>query len=133
MRLVPLSSQPLTLLPRPVLLSCLHSFVFRARARERMHMRPDLRNFGPPSGGVCVCVRPLKSQGSFWNALLAFLFFTSVDSRGARDRASLALTKTLALVCDIAPGRWSVPALRRTYVSAKLSHSLLRSKRLTQR
>ena len=31
---------------------------------------------------------------------------------GARGRASLALTKTLALVCDIAPGRWSyVPAL----------------------
>ena len=42
----------------------------------------------------------------------------------ARDRARLALTKTLALVCDVAPGRWSyVPALRRTYVKAKLSNT----------
>ena len=32
---------------------------------------------------------------------------------GARDRAGLALTKTLALVCEINPGRRiDVPALR---------------------
>ena len=63
-----------------------------------------------------------------------FLCCFEFEAGGARDRASLALTKTLALVCDIAPGRWSyVPALRRTYISAKLSHSLLCSKRLTQR
>ena len=63
-----------------------------------------------------------------------FVFLLLLTAGGARDRASPALTKTLALVCDIAPGRWSyVPALRRTYVSAKLSHSLLRSKRLMQR
>ena len=38
-----------------------------------------------------------------------------MSAGGARDHASLALTivtKTLALVCDIALGRWSyVPAL----------------------
>ena len=46
------------------------------------------------------------------------LFFTA---GGARDRASLALTKTLALVCEINPGRRiDVPAWKETYVMDKL-------------
>ena len=56
-RLVPLSSQPHAPLPRPVLLSCLHSFVSCARARAHL---PNL-SFTPPLGEarVCVCVCPL--------------------------------------------------------------------------
>ena len=47
---------------------------------------------------------------------------------GARDRASLALTKTLALVCEINPRRRiDVPAERETYVKHKLSTSLFPS------
>ena len=53
---------------------------------------------------MCVC--PLKSQGSFRIVKLLFLL-----AGGARDRASLALTKTLALVCEIDLGRQiDVPA-----------------------
>ena len=44
------------------------------------------------------------------------------------DSASLALTKTLARVCEINPGRRiDVPAWRETYVEHKLSISLLPS------
>ena len=40
---------------------------------------------------------------------------------GARDRASLALTKTLALVCEINPGRRiDIPAWQKTYFVDKL-------------
>ena len=52
----------------------------------------------------------------------------SIFAGGARDHASLALTKTLALVCDIDLGRQiDVPAGRETYVEHKLSTSLFPS------
>ena len=58
----------------------------------------------PPFGEACVCNPWNHRDPSDCFELLA---------GGARDHASLALTKTLALVCDIAPGRWSyVPALK---------------------
>ena len=58
----------------------------------------------PPLGEACVCVT-LGVIG-----ILLDLF--SIIAGGARDHASLALTKTLALVCEIDLGRQiDVPAI----------------------
>ena len=64
---------------------------------------------------MCVCV-PLVVTGIHLDC--ALIFFPLFSRGGARDRASLALTKTLALVCEINPGRRiDVPAGRETCLS----------------
>ena len=79
----------------------------------------------PPFGEACVC-NPWNHRDPFGFFRFAFPFCFTAG--GARDRASLALTKTLALVCEINPGRRiDVPAWRETYVEHKLSTSLFPS------
>ena len=68
---------------------------------------------------MCVC-HP-------WSHRDAFAFAFGFTAGGARDHASLAPTKTLALVCEIDLGRQiDVPA-EKTYVELKLSTSLFPS------
>ena len=98
------------------------TFVAAFRCKEGVQCSWLMRARGEVSKGdigctkwLCVC--PLKSQGSNRIVLIFFL------AGGARDRASLALTKTLALVCEINPGRRiDVPAWRETYLMDKLFH-----------
>ena len=58
---------------------------------------------------VCVCVTfgVTRFLSECFYQDFCFSFSLEFEAGGARDPASLALTKTLALVCDIAPGRWS--------------------------
>ena len=57
---------------------------------------------------VCGCVcNPWNHRDPFGFVRLTFSLY--VRAGGARDRASLALTKTLALVCEINPGSLPVP------------------------
>ena len=93
---------------------CLVSFIFICLFCARMCLAsfPGRMEATHASlrGGVCVCVcRPWNHRDPFGLFLLLFL---RLAAGGARDHASLALTKTLALVCEIDLGRQiDVPAI----------------------